>query len=309
MSQIFNKSGVNLTYIGKLYSFVFLPGKYLFELWGASGGGQTPGFGAFVSGETIIKKLTKMYVYVGQKGLNNNTLSFNGGGAGCYKNNTSVDGGSSGGGATDIRLINGDWDDFSSLKSRIIVAGGGGGSQLNIYVTKGGDAGILEGFSGSSSGETVGISTGGKQDEPGIAGTCELSSGTDGFFGKGGSIFNNINGNGGGGGYFGGAAGGVSSCTVGSGAGGSSFISGYEGCEAINKSSSEQNPSFYSHPYHYSGFVFRNITALDGSQTKWDNDGMARITLLARLPGTINHAIYRTNNFFTVYVLIFLLTK
>ncbi|MFR6022531.1 MAG: glycine rich domain-containing protein [Clostridia bacterium] len=30
-----------------------------------------------------------------------------------------------GGGATDIRLVSGEWNDFESLKSRIMVAGGG----------------------------------------------------------------------------------------------------------------------------------------------------------------------------------------
>ena len=32
-----------------------------------------------------------------------------------------------GGGATDIRLISGNWDSFESLKSRIMVAGGSSG--------------------------------------------------------------------------------------------------------------------------------------------------------------------------------------
>lgn len=35
-----------------------------------------------------------------------------------------------GGGATDIRLVSGEWNDFESLKSRIMVAGGGRWSVL-----------------------------------------------------------------------------------------------------------------------------------------------------------------------------------
>ena len=280
MSSIFNKSGVNLSYIGKPYSFIFLPGRYLFELWGGSGGGQDPGFGAFVSGVTEIKKTTKMYIYVGQKGLPGNSASYNGGGSGSYVVNPDADGGSGGGGSTDVRLINGNWDNFTSLKSRIIVAGGGGGSQLFGYITKGGNAGILEGYSGSRSGYSVGLATGGKQIESGKAGSASEAKGTDGYFGGGGSISGNLNGNGGGGGYFGGGAGGVSPGAVASGAGGSSFISGYQGCIAIKESSNKENPTFYSHQYHYSGFIFKNITALDDSQTRWNYSGSARITLL-----------------------------
>lgn len=69
-----------------------------------------------------------IYVYVGQSGITGIITanpSWNGGGAvtsGCSDGNNY-----SGGGATDFRLISGNWDDFNSLKSRIMVAGGGGG--------------------------------------------------------------------------------------------------------------------------------------------------------------------------------------
>ena len=35
-----------------------------------------------------------------------------------------------GGGATDVRLVGGTWNSFSSLKSRIMVAGSGGGRYI-----------------------------------------------------------------------------------------------------------------------------------------------------------------------------------
>ena len=70
-----------------------------------------------------IIQLTKprtFYLYIGEygKGEYSYEYSFNGGGIGQY----------GGGGATDIRLDPGNWSSFDSLKSRIIVAAGGGGS-------------------------------------------------------------------------------------------------------------------------------------------------------------------------------------
>jgi hypothetical protein len=55
-----------------------------------------------------------------------------------------------------------------------------------------------------------------------------------------------------GGGYYGGKSGEVSS------AGGSSFISGYTGCNAISESSTENNIIHTGQPNHYSGCVFTN---------------------------------------------------
>ena len=76
-------------------------GVYLFECWGASGGDDGSikgGSGAYVSGRITINKATDFYVYVGKKGVHGTTASFNGGGRGSSN-------GASGGGATDIRLI------------------------------------------------------------------------------------------------------------------------------------------------------------------------------------------------------------
>ncbi len=69
-----------------------------------------------------------MYIYVGEcyNGAKE-TMCYNGGGSGGYST-VGIETGTNGGGATDIRLLNGNWNDFESLKSRIMVAGGGGGS-------------------------------------------------------------------------------------------------------------------------------------------------------------------------------------
>ena len=268
MTFVLHGNTLELGYRNKSYPILLYPGIYLFELFGSSGGGSMPGFGAYVSGTIRLDFKTKLYAFVGQKGVNGNFAAFNGGGEGNIK-------GGSGGGATDIRLINGNWDDLESLKSRIIVAGAGGGSQQTEYLSKGGDAGILTGKTGSYSslyGATVGISTGGTQTSGGSPGSGTVK-GDPGEFGKGGKSGSNSNSNGGGSGYFGGAGGTTSNSAVGSGGGGSSYVSGLEECKAYQKSSS----------YHSSWLYFTNITTKDGSVTSHDGDGKVTITLITKL--------------------------
>jgi prepilin-type N-terminal cleavage/methylation domain-containing protein len=119
-------------------------GTYIFELWGSKGGGAA-GYGAYTKGTITLSKGSILYVYVGQKGAVGTfginatatvgagaVATFNGGGAGGIAGGgsypySSYSGGSSGGGATDIRLQSGLWNDATSLKSRIMIAGGGGG--------------------------------------------------------------------------------------------------------------------------------------------------------------------------------------
>ncbi|WP_027452638.1 glycine-rich protein, partial [Segatella albensis] len=70
---------------------------------------------------------------------------------------------------------------------------------------------------------------------------------------------------GGGGGYYGGCAHGNEGGLVGlRGSGGSSFISGYSGCDAIAESSTEDNIIHTGQPNHYSGKVFTNPVMIDG---------------------------------------------
>ena len=135
-----------------------------------------------------------------------------------------------GGGATDIRLLPGEYDNFTSLKSRIIVAAGAGATDSNDL---GGPGGTIEGFNSHGN-----YGKGGTQ----ISGGQGDSSGK---FGKGGGNPNRIDasGNAGGGsGYFGGGTSTIANNY--GGGGGSSFISGYPGCIAIAEDSTENSIKF-----------------------------------------------------------------
>ena len=306
MVKIFDKSGQLLAYSGSPISYSFLPGYYFIELWGASGGGLDPGFGAYVSGTLKLPTRKNFYIFIGQKGQYG-TNAYNGGGK-------SAAHGCSGGGSTDIRLVNGNWDDFESLKSRIIVAGAGGGSYHNdMYLSKGGDAGIFAGYNGtykSTQGYTVTIAEGGSQDTKGKGGIGS-GKGDFGVFGKGGDgSVRDLNGNGGGSGYFGGGGSGTSNCVVGSGAGGSSFVSGLDGCKAILKKSTSTEYYFSSYPFHYSNLVFTNITARSGSETIWDNNGQARITLLYSIrDNNLSCKMCRTTSSGLIGLILFVIQK
>ena len=275
MQAPFGSNGfLKLSYKDSPYEYYFRSGFYLFELWGADGGGYSPGCGAYVSGTLKLQTRTKLFIYIGQKGINGVYSAYNGGGKG-------QSGGSSGGGSTDVRLKGGSWDDFESLKSRIIVSGAGGGSQQKDWVSKGGDAGIFEGYNGNSrstASYSVSLATGGKQIGPGISGKGTWNGG-DGDFGKGGSSSANGNSDGGGSGYFGGGGGATSNCIVGSGAGGSSYVSGLEGCKAILNSSTKTSMNFSSSSVHYSGLIFANITTKDGTITKCSNGGNGKVEI------------------------------
>jgi len=67
---------------------------------------------------------------------------------------------------------------------------------------------------------------------------------------------------GGGSGYYGGSAGNHAG-----GAGGSSFISGYPGCNAISANSTEDAIVHTGQPNHYSGYVFTNSVMKAGNET------------------------------------------
>ena len=257
--------------------------NYKIECWGAQGGNSYidpehghytntvyGGKGSYCSGEVTFPSNLNVYVYVGQSGEGiNQVQTFNGGGAGA-----AYHGARSGGGATDVRLTEGStWSDFNSLKSRIIIAAGGGGAQHYFEGCNGGNAGGLSGQDGfvfclpSYNGKRQ-VATGGDQTQGGLAAIGDYSKpiAHDGTFGIGGDYaFLDIpNGSGGGGGYYGGGGPGFASEAVFSGAGGSSFISGYTGCNAISSSSTEDNIIHTNQPNHYSGYVFSNSVMIDG---------------------------------------------
>lgn len=193
------------------------------QCWGAQGGDLSAqdyqynagGLGGYTKGEIILSKNFRLFVYVGMKGSikNEANRSFNGGGRGAQKDGICA----SGGGATDLRIIFGDYDNFNSIKSRIMVAGGGAGSERNYLA---GAAGGLESY--ASRGFCYATQTSGYR----------LNLGEDADLG--------INASGGGGGYTGGITGnmiGMDKNDYSSGAlnssGGTSFISGHSGCNAI----------------------------------------------------------------------------
>ena len=251
------------------------PGKYRFECWGSRGNGITnnlAGIGGYTSGDIIINQSMTFYVYVGNPGYFNALKS-------CPKHYNEA----RPGGATDVRLIAKDeWYDNESLISRIMVAGGGGGTEWDETI--GGNGGGIEGGSSYNpyniSGEKI-ICNGAGQtygsecsnitvlhtDEndtthtftktlmaiPGQFGyaidpRCEVLPEAD----PGGM---------GGGGYY---AGTTYEYAFG-GSGGSSFISGHEGCDAVKNNSEIITHTGQS--IHYSGIYFNNTRMISGNQS------------------------------------------
>ncbi len=297
-------------YTGNYQTFtVPTDGYYNIELWGAGGtvnrdtSPNTAGRGAYTKGIIYLTKGENIYVYVGgseiNKVENNYWVSeggYNGGGPGE----------SAGGGATDVRLTSGDWNDFNSLKSRIMVAaGGGGGTYINVSAgLQRGDGGAFYGIDAKFSdysGHGATQINGGKPGSvfSGVIDPAETEN-MSGKFGIGGYGINaagyyGYSSSGGGGGYYGGGHGNHPGNSWSGGGGGSSFISGLYGCDAISESSIEGNIIHTGQSKHYSGKVFYNgmMIAGDasmpthaGSSTMIGNEGngYAKISLLSTTP-------------------------
>ena len=254
------------------------------ECWGASGGNHaTSGKGGYVSGVINITTPITMYIYVGGIGILGSESNKNGGwngGGNLYNGCITPTENYTGGGATDIRITSSSWDNFNSLKSRIIVAGGGGGGIIYIsgtYPTYGGHAGGIVAPKNYSRTRNDIYIDGATQTSGSISIKPTLTGqvpGTDGQFGKGG--IGGSWGGGGGGGYYGGAGGtngprrsneaeNQSAGEI-AGAGGSSFISGHTGCNAISSSSTSTNIVHTGQPNHYSGKVFTNTVMKAGNE-------------------------------------------
>lgn len=73
----------------------------------------------------------------------------------------------------------------------------------------------------------------------------------------------------GGGGYYGGGHGVHPGSTWPGGGGGSSFISGHSGCDAIKSESTENNIIHTGQSIHYSGMYFTNTVMIDGAGYNW----------------------------------------
>ena len=274
-----------LSYTGELQEYVVpVDGTYKIELWGAQGGyayttDYYGGLGAYTSGFIKLSKNTKLYFAVGsgnKVGNNQSLYNYFGGGAGGQSVTDNCYGGD-GGGATDVRLND-------SINSRIMVAAGGGGAGYQNgwgygYGSAGGGLTSENGIGDELNGVKF-VGTGATQTSAGTNKSSGYTSYCAGYFGYGGHACyglpkgwdRNFTGGGGGGGYYGGGGAGDST----SGAGGSSYISGHNGCIAIQ---SETNTSPKTNclngttdikcSYHYSGYKFFNTTMIDGNGYVW----------------------------------------
>ena len=282
------------------YRAVLPKGAYFIECYGASGTNTTDDYslGGHTSGKIRLKQKETLYIYIGQQGQYQGNSTFNGGGNG---NKYSF----AGGGATDIRLYDTSKGDFESLKSRIMVAAGGGGylvSRGNKTLIDDGGNGNAGGIKGENGFGDLGnysleitMAQGGSQESGGEGGWTsnprnisryDPSPERNGNFGYGGN--STYGSGGGGGGYFGGGAGQTDFDQVGSGAGGSSYISGHPKCNSIDKDSSENNIKMKGSPYHFSGLRFTDtIMSFWDSDDRNLGDGYVKITI-------INESIIKT---------------
>ena len=254
------------------YSIDLNPGMFKFEAWGAAGGGgDNAGKGGYSSGVLTLREKTKFLVYVGGKGTDGGPIhqningGCNGGGSGGKNSGeqSAYNSGSGGGGATDFRLS-------TSVDSRVLVAGGGGGT-CGLGNTPGGYGG---GIQAGNAVHMSSIAYGGNQtygNKNGIG-----SNGRDALA----FYRNGTEGNGGcGGGYRGGTAPiqtGQDSDVGGSG--GSSYVSGHKECSSFD------------------GIKFRKIEIKGGYETFLtptgqivignSDNGFARITHLGSIQCT-----------------------
>ena len=281
----------NFSYTGNMQSYTtLLSGTYQIELWGASGGdiaSHRGGLGGYTSGYIELTSGQNLYFYVGGQGQNSSIGGWNGGSSLSYMEERF---GSSGGGATDVRVVSGNWNDFASLKSRIMVSGGGGGANYRnatadtdlIYYGEGdgGAGGCLNGDENNCAGTTENyqatgnyqtydwhaIGTGGSQLQAGAMkaynsnNVLQSVKQVNGF-----GIFdvNDFIQSGAGSGWYSGGAG-----NHGGAGGGSSYISGHPGCLAVDQASTETSISHLA-TSEYSGFVFYDTVMIDGTGNKW----------------------------------------
>jgi len=253
-------------------------GVYKIELWGAGANNhENTALGSYTAGNIELRMDERLYFYLGQKGTKNfnfdHLYQFNGGGYGnyvCLEPYPQHAKNTPGAGATDVRLVNGKWDDFNSLKSRIMVAAGAGGdARDDIKGSAGGGLysdsansvvinGVATNYQGNGAGQTYG-------------GTINGGFGKGGYAIYGGGECYGNDGGGGGSGYYGGggSTGGSIKNTAAGGAGGSSYISGHNGCDAISADSTEENIMHTGQSIHYSNYQFTDTIMIDGNGYQW----------------------------------------
>ena len=282
-------------------------GNYRFETWGAAGGrgsydSWVGGKGAYAAGDIYLEAGTKLYIYVGEAGLDmysstNSTTSrgsYNGGGTSidkraCYYS-CWYDLGGVGGGATDISISNEENHvehnkrsniyarSTQSYVDRIMVAGAGAGgneSGLRQCVN-----GVKLSLKDVSCGSGINVTTGTQ-----VTGNFGYSPIDESYGGKGAGYFTSAD----------------NLATLNTG--GTSYISGYTGSVAMTNSQGIVRPisvngqvcsdgtSDVRCSYHTSGYVFTNtvmkagyeeMPAYNGDGTMIGNtgNGHARITFL-----------------------------
>ena len=272
------------------YKVFFLPGKYKFELYGAQGGNgryqnldlireDSGGKGAYVSGVLNLFYEATFYFFIGGKGEDQADIKtgafgrggYNGGGNGGAdtSDKKTPESNAGGGGSTDIRLINS--QSFKGLKSRIIVAAGGGSAVSANATAYGGSGGCLEGKA-----PTDNVIPGNQSSGSFWKGQDGVSIGSvnNGTFTFGGGSTG-----GGGGGYYGGTTLSYDELPLkikyveSGGAGGSSFISGFHGCNAVQYDREETSVITHTgRSIHYSGYRFKKSIMKDGD-TQFNKPG------------------------------------
>ena len=262
------------------YEVIFKPGAYLIECWGAgyssiiSSQLSLPHYGAYTKGTIIFHHHQTLYLYLGASSGKFNVLH----------PNASLKMGVSSNGATDVRIKNGNYYDFESLKSRIMVAAGAGSTD-NYYGLEG-HGGTFEGTDAiiNCSLQNVTLQNpliipGGKQTND--YNDCKDANCIRSYFGLAGYKYKAGDegdvGAFGGGGYYAGA----SSAESGKGGGGSSFISGHLGCNAISNSSIDfAHIEHTNQSIHYSRLSFTNTAMIAGNETHYMSSGKVVITVL-----------------------------
>ena len=195
----YDNGGDDVNNIPKAQEYIVPEGKsgfYKIELWGTQGAGPTGGLGAYTSGVIQLKEGDRLYLYIGRHIA------------------------TKGGRATEVRVVSGDYTDPVSYRTRIMVAAGGGtdpnasGGTLygynNEMITLGGEI-ELTNFSirrSATNGSLMGFKTGYRKTSINQYRTTfkpnSLGDGGDGYFAS-------------------------DTATI----GGTSYISGYGGCETI----------------------------------------------------------------------------
>lgn len=195
------------------------------------------------------------------------------------------------------------WGGTASMRSRIIVAGGGAYTSYDgptlyapyTYVKKGGCAGGLVGYDGRDGPYDNYCGKGGTQTSGGASPSLYYNTGVGdpGQFGYGGAgkeSGQNGGGSGGSGGWYGGSgASGAGGGSFGAG-GGSSFISGHPYCNGINSSGTHQGASKPS-KVRYQGtgsehtITFTSTVIIDGGGYAWTSSSRGKATQMPKPDG------------------------